>query len=99
MATKTRKIASVLACLFAIVLLSSVLWMSANLSHNCNNEYCPICAQLEMVESMLQKLCFAGLFAIIFAIIVYCTACLLVLGRLKQDYRGTLVSLKVKLSN
>ena len=99
MAARRRKSATVLACLFVIVLLSCVVWMSANLSHSCNSDYCPICAQLEMVGSAMRRLCFAGLLAIVFAVIVYRTVCLLVLGRLSQDFSGTLVSLKVKLSD
>lgn len=99
MAIRARKLSAVFACLFVVALLACVLWMSLNLSHSCHDKYCPICAQLELVENTFRRFSVIALFALSFVIFVYCTTCLLLLCRLSWDFRGTLVSQKVKLSN
>ena len=99
MARKTRKLALVFACLFAVVLVTCVVWMSVNASHACREEQCPICSQMETVESVIKKICSAGMSVQALVVALFGGAGVFAAAAMRSPAEETLVSLKVKLSN
>lgn len=98
MTARTRRLAILFAGLFAVALLFSTIWFSINLCHTCLGDNCPICAQLETIEGTMRRMC-AGVALAALAVASCCAAVRSMAAQQCAEAGGTLVSLKVKLSN
>ncbi len=98
MARKFRISALIFAVALVLSVLFSVAFISANSSHDCTHEACPICQQLEMCEALLHTVVAAAAVAVAVCFLAsiitkVAPAICNVLSTI------TLVSLRVKLSN
>jgi len=50
-----NKIALCLAILILFVIFYAELFIINNIHHNCNGKNCPICAEIQIAESMIQQ--------------------------------------------
>ena len=87
-----------LAAVLAVVMLSSAVYIAVEADHDCSGDDCAICRQISICENLLKTLGLAGAAAAISAAFTY-TVCKAILPCAERLGTGTLVSLKVKLSN
>ena len=93
-----RALAGILVCILAFTVLSSVFCISVNACHDCIGEGCTICAQVATAESTLKKFLSAG-FTMVSAVVILLYAVVTLVLVVDGTKEGTLVTLKVKLSN
>lgn len=98
MRKKLNAIAVVTALIFLITMLYSMFFIAQNTHHDCTNENCPICEQLQMAESMVQRVS-AVILVVVSSIFVYILA-----NNFKYVYEHIItfispIKLKVKLLN
>lgn len=51
-----RCVAYIIAYLFVVAMFCSFAFLAKNVHHNCTGEDCPICQEIQMVESVIQKI-------------------------------------------
>ena len=88
-----------IAVAVAFVMLYSVIYISAESSHECTGENCPVCHQISICQSTLKELSAVVLAAAISAVALIYNLCMCFYACTNFVQRYTLVSLKVKLSN
>lgn len=98
MTGEKRLLKAVVSILLILVVLSSALFIAAEVGHDCTGESCAVCRQISAVEDVLRAFGFAIIAALIARIIsnvlnrnVFCC-----ISNLRTS---TLVSLRVKLSD
>ena len=87
-----------LAAVLAVVMLSSAVYIAVEANHDCSGDDCAICRQISICENLLKTLGLAGAAAAGTAALTY-ALCKAILPCTERLGTGTLVSLKVKLSN
>ena len=87
-----------LAAVLAVVMLSSAVYLAVEADHDCSGDDCAICRQISICENLLKSLGLAGAAAAVTAAFTY-ALCRAILPCAERLGTGTLVSLKVKLSN
>ena len=98
MTKKFRFMTRLLAVVLAVVMLSSAVDIAVEADHDCSGEDCAICHQIGVCENLLKTLGLAGAAAAVTAALTY-ALCRAILPCAERLGTGTLVSLKVKLSN
>ncbi len=98
MTKKFRFMTRLLAVVLAVVMLSSAVYIAVEADHDCSGEDCAICHQIGVCENLLKTLGLAGAAAAVTAALTY-ALCRAILPCAERLGTGTLVSLKVKLSN
>ena len=98
MTKKFRFMTRLLAVVLAVVMLSSTVYIAVEADHDCSGEDCAICHQIGVCENLLKTLGLAGAAAAVTAALTY-ALCRAILPCAERLGTGTLVSLKVKLSN
>ena len=98
MTKKFRFMTRLLAVVLAVVMLSSAVYIAVEADHDCSGEDCAICHQIGVCENLLKTLGLAGAAAAVTAAFTY-ALCRAILPCAERLGTGTLVSLKVKLSN
>ena len=98
MTKKFRFMTRLLAVVLAVVMLSSAVYIAVEADHDCSGEDCAICHQIGVCENLLKTLGLAGAAAAVTAALTY-ALCKAILPCTERLGTGTLVSLKVKLSN
>ncbi|MBR6159141.1 MAG: hypothetical protein IKQ40_02475 [Lachnospiraceae bacterium] len=93
-----RITAFILAAMMIFIVMFSLIFITAHVHHECTGEDCPVCACIEMCESMLRQ---AGdgmtvLPSVIIPIIASVFFCFLPVVTFAQD---TLVSRKVRIND
>lgn len=98
--TKThRKLALIVGAVLALSLLLGAAFVLVELHHNCSGERCAICAAVAHAAAFFKAEATSTTMPAVFAI--WLLIAVLASLRLKQtfDYKPSLVSLKVKLSD
>ena len=98
MTKKLRFLTRLLAATLAVVMLSSAIYIAVEADHACSGEDCAVCRQISACENLLKALGLAGAAAAVTAALTY-ALCKAILPCAERLGTGTLVSLKVKLSN
>ena len=98
MTKKFRFMTRLLAVVLAVVMLSSAVYIAVDADHDCSGEDCAICHQIGVCENLLKTLGLAGAAAAVTTALTY-ALCRAILPCAERLGTGTLVSLKVKLSN
>ncbi|MCF2619901.1 hypothetical protein JQM63_08740 [Oscillibacter valericigenes] len=98
MTKKLRFLTRLLAATLAVVLLSSAVYLALASDHDCAGEDCAVCRQISACENLLKTLGLTGAAAAVTAALPY-ALCKALLPCAERLGTGTLVSLKVKLSN
>ncbi len=95
---KPKRLAAVLAVLFAFIMLFSAVYIALEADHDCCGEDCLVCAQLRACEELLRNLLLtaallsaAGRFCALIRVIPF--------ADLHFAHPHTLIALKVKLSD
>ena len=98
MTKKFRFMVRLLAVVLAVAMLSSAVYIAVEADHDCSGDDCAICRQISICENLLKSLGLAGAAAAISAALTY-ALCKAILPCAERLGTGTLVALKVKLSN
>ena len=98
MKNKTRVLALTAAMALAFVLLASSLFVIHNAIHECDGENCQICQQIELCTAHSETFAIAALAVLITMALVWESLCRAE-GPETKFVPGSLVTLKVKLSN
>lgn len=98
MTGEKRLLKAVVSILLILVVLSSALFIAAEVGHDCTGESCAVCRQISAVEDTLRAFGFAVIAALV-ARIVFNVLNRNALCRISNLRTSTLVSLMVKLSD
>mgnify|MGYP000006434702 CR=1 FL=1 len=98
MTGEKRLLKAVVSILLILVVLSSALFIAAEVGHDCIGESCAVCRQISAVEDVLRAFGFAVIAALV-ARIVFNVLNRNTLCRISNLRTSTLVSLMVKLSD
>ncbi len=98
MTGKNRGLALVLIAALLLVMVFSALFIAENAGHDCAQENCPICQQMEACENALNSIALAAAVAAIVLLLPLRGGEVLSVGP-ESRAAQTPVSLKVKLSN
>lgn len=98
MTGEKRLLKAVVSILLILVVLSSALFIAAEVGHDCVGESCAVCRQISAVEDTLRAFGFAVIAALV-ARIVFNVQNRNALCRISNLRTSTLVSLMVKLSD
>ncbi|MBQ5430564.1 MAG: hypothetical protein IIU28_02790 [Lachnospiraceae bacterium] len=93
---KDKVFAGLVSCLFLLMVITSLFYISTNLHHRCSGENCPVCEEIHLTWQTMTTIQIVPVFAVAGILLLFAKIFSIVRSSQEETSR-TLVSLKVEL--